>query len=137
MPERIKTMKTNSIEKLLIKQKEKVDQAIAEYKRLQKQQKAEKAKEQEKLAVKLGAIMHKLIPDVTELDESNFKKFLENTVANDYGKRTLSRILSEQARASAVEVNSAPVKDQNVAATKPTVTVSKQPNIDGNNIDIE
>ena len=130
-------MKNNSIEKLLIKQKEKVDQATAEYKRLQKQQKAEKAKEQEKLAVKLGAIMHKLIPNVTELDDSNFKKFLENTVANDYGKRTLSRILSEQARTSSVEVNSVTTKDHNVPANKSTVTALKQPNIDGNNIDIE
>jgi len=96
MAERANTMNTNkSIERQLIKQKEKMDQVAMEYKRLQKLQKAEETKEQEKRAVKLGALLQKMIPDIVKLDEANYKQFLENTIANGYGKRMLRETLSE------------------------------------------
>ena len=130
-------MKTNSIERQMQKHKEKMEQMAAEYKRLQKLQKAEEAKEEEKRAVKLGILMQKLIPDVTKLDDSNFKKFLEKTVANDFGKRALSSLLSEQERANSASVESVPVKEHNIQPIKPVASLQKQTHNAGNNIDIE
>ena len=82
-----------SIENQLIKKKEKIDQITAEYKQLQKLQKAEERKEQEKRAGKRGVLLEKLIPDVVKLNDDHFFKFLKRTVANGYGKERLTELL--------------------------------------------
>ena len=122
MAERANTMNTNkSIERQLIKQKEKMDQVAMEYKRLQKLQKAEETKEQEKRAVKLGALLQKMIPDIVKLDEANYKQFLENTIANGYGKRMLRETLSEQKQVTTADAESKQVKSINSTPSKPVV----------------
>ena len=120
-------MGTNkSIEKQMLKHKEKMDQMAVEYKRLQKLHREEEVKEQEKRAIKLGMLMQRLIPDIALLDEAHVGKFLERTVANDFGKRALSTILAEQARATTAEDKPAPAKVNDTKMIKPAVPVQQQ-----------
>jgi len=110
-----------SIEKQIQKHKEKMDQMAEEYKRLQKLQKAEEVKEQEKRAVKLGVLLQKMMPDIVKLDEANYKQFLENTIDNGYGKRILRETLSEQKQVTTVGVESKQIKSINSTPSKPVV----------------
>ena len=71
-------------------------QKDAEIKRLMQQQKAEERKARNHRISKRGAHLESLLPDTIMLSDVRFFAFLEKTVANDYGRRTLAALVAEQ-----------------------------------------
>ena len=100
-------------------QKKKVDLAIAELKKLERQKKDEERKEQAARTGKRGVLLEKLLPDTAKLDDTCFKRFLEITIANDFGKSKLKLVLAEQAKASTTEVKSASTQNNSTQPAKP------------------
>ena len=125
-----------SIEAQLKNHKEKMDKMAAEHRKLQRKLKVEESRNQEKRAVKRGVMFEKLLPETAKLDEADFKNFLERTVANDFGKRTLRTILAEQARLTFTEENKVTVNKSENPPVKSVSNIQKQSTNDGNNIDI-
>jgi len=100
-------------------QKKKVDQAVAELRKLKNMQKAEERKEQAERAGKRGIVLETLLPDTAKLDDSHFKRFLEMTITNDFGKNKLKLILNEQAKPNITESVPVPAQSKNTAQIKP------------------
>ena len=113
-----------SIENQLIKKKEKIDQITAEYKQLQKLQRAEERKEQEKRAAKRGVLLEKLLPGTAILGDTDFKIFLERTIANESVKSALAASIAKQVKPNATEVKTTPAQNSNPPEIK-TVAVSQ------------
>ena len=113
---------TSKIDKKVNEQKKKVNQAVAELKKLRNLQKASERKMQAERAGNRGVLFEKMLPDVTKLDDTRFRTFLERTVANDFGKRTLATILSDQAKVNAHTSTPAPAPGSVAQADKPAAT---------------
>ena len=47
---------------------------------------------------KRHGLFESLLPDIIDLSEDDFKLFLEKTVANDFGRRTLAALIAEQSK---------------------------------------
>jgi len=110
---------TNKYDEKINAQKKKVDQALAELKKFKDMKKAEERREQTERAGKRGILLEKLLPDVSKLDDNRFKTFLEKTVANDFGRRTLATILNEQSRTITVTNNPVPAPGNTAPPVKP------------------
>jgi len=80
-------------------------QKDAEIKRLMQLQKAEERKARNHRISKRGAHLESLLPDTIMLSDARFFTFLEKTVANDYGRRTLATLVAEQNRENAEKTN--------------------------------
>jgi len=109
---------TNKYDAKINAQKKKVDQALAELKKFKDMKKAEERREQTERAGKRGVLLEKLLPDVSKLDDTRFKIFLEKTVANDFGRRTLATILSEQTKITVVANTPAPAPSNTAPPVK-------------------
>ena len=81
---------------------------------------------------KRHGLFESMLPDAITLTEENFKAFLQKTVANDFGKRTLQNLLAEQERAAAANAENAPKATATTAnasgetVTKPTAATSAE-----------
>jgi ribosomal protein L16 Arg81 hydroxylase len=82
-------------EKIELKMAEK-EQLENELKRLMQQHKAEERKARTNRLCKRHGLFESLLEGTIPLTEDNFKTFLEKTVANDFGRRTLAALKTAQ-----------------------------------------
>jgi hypothetical protein len=87
-------------EKIELKMAEK-EQLENELKRLMQQQKEADRKARTNRLCKRGGLLESMMPDTVPLTEDNFKLFLEKTVANEYGRRTLAALKAGQEKQTA------------------------------------
>ena len=71
---------------------EKIKQEQNRLKELYQKQKEQERKERTKRLCKRAGLLESLLPDTIALTDEQFHVFLEKTVANDYGRRTLANI---------------------------------------------
>ena len=124
---------TSKIDAKINEQKKKVNQAVAELKKLRNIQKASERKLQAERAGKRGVLLEKMLPDITKLDDTRFRTFLERTVANDFGKRTLATILSDQAKVNAHTSTPVPASGSVAQADKTAATPQRAAPVNDNN----
>ena len=81
---------------------EKIDKLTAQIAEQQNQLKQEKKKQNEearkaktKRQIARQGLLEGALPEVINLTDEQYKSFIAKAVANDYGRRTLSGILSE------------------------------------------
>jgi hypothetical protein len=67
---------------------------------LQKQKEADRKARTNRLC-KRGGLFESMLPDTITLTDDNFKLFLEKTAANEFGRRTLANIKTEQDKQTA------------------------------------
>ncbi|GHU80011.1 hypothetical protein FACS1894191_4190 [Clostridia bacterium] len=77
--------------------KEKISQYENQLKAIRQQQKSEERKARTKRLIERGAILESLIGNADNLTNDQIKAFLEKTVANDYGRRTLAALTAQTA----------------------------------------
>jgi hypothetical protein len=87
-------------EKIELKMAEK-EQLENELKWLMQQHKAEERKARTSRLCKRHGLLESILPDTIPLTEDNFKLFLEKTVANEYGRRTLAALKAGQEKEAA------------------------------------
>ncbi|MDR1487522.1 MAG: DUF3847 domain-containing protein [Deltaproteobacteria bacterium] len=87
-------------EKIELKMTEK-QQLENELKRLMQQLKAEERKALTNPMRKRRGLFESLLPDTIPLSEDNFKTFLEKTVADDFGRRSLAALKAAQEKQAA------------------------------------
>jgi hypothetical protein len=78
-----------------------IEQLSNQKKQLEAQERERTRKERTTRLCKRAGLLESLLPDTIALTEDNFKLFLEKTVANDFGRRTLANLKVEQATPSA------------------------------------
>jgi hypothetical protein len=100
--------------------KTKMEQMENELKRLTQQFRAEERKARTSRLCKRHGLFESMLPDAIPLTEDNFKLFLEKTVANDFGRRTLASLTAEQAKQTAAICADAAAQD----APAPTANAS-------------
>ena len=74
---------------------EKIKQEQNRLKELYQKQKEQERKERTKRLCKRAGLLESLLPDTIALTDEQFHVFLEKTVANDYGRRTLANIAAQ------------------------------------------
>jgi len=77
-------------------QKEKMEQMQNEMNRLKRQHNAEERKKRNHRICKRGAHIESLLPDTIVLSDERFFAFLEKTITNDFGRKTLATLKAEQ-----------------------------------------
>ena len=82
-------------------QREKMEQAANEMKRLLRLHKSEERKSRTHRICERGGMLEGMLPDTIILSKERFRAFLEKTVANDFGRRTLAALKAEQEKANA------------------------------------
>jgi len=87
----------------IVEQKAKMEQYSNEMKRLVNLQKAEERKKRNHRICTRGAHMESLLPDTIGLSDARFFAFLEKTVANDFGRRSLAAFVAEQKKEDAAD----------------------------------
>ncbi|MDR2157037.1 MAG: DUF3847 domain-containing protein [Clostridiales Family XIII bacterium] len=95
-------MAKTTIEKIELKKIE-MEQLQNEMKRLTQQHKAEERKARTNRLCKRHGLFESMLEGTIALTEDNFKLFLEKTVANDFGRRTLANLKAEQDRRIAAD----------------------------------
>ena len=83
-----KTERISSIE-------EQIKQLENQRKQLIQNKKADERKERTRRLIERGAILESLIPEVVNLTNEQVKTLLQQTVANQFGKRTLANITAQ------------------------------------------
>jgi hypothetical protein len=112
-------MAKTTIEKIA-EQKTRMEQLENELKRLMQQHKAEERKARTNRLCKRHGLFESLLPDTIPLSEDNFKTFLEKTVANDFGRRTLAALKAAQEKQTAPIGTDAAARSGEPAPAKPT-----------------
>jgi len=94
-------------------------------KKLLQEQKAEERKKRNHRISHRGAHLESILPDTIGLSDKRFYSFLEKTVANDFGRRTLAALVAEQKKedaANGVDITAdngdSPAETANVAAAQ-------------------
>jgi ribosomal protein L16 Arg81 hydroxylase len=112
-------MAKTTTEKIQLKMAEK-EQLENELKRLMQQHKAEERKARTNRLCKRHGLFESLLPDAITLTEDNFKLFLEKTVANEYGRRTLATLKAEQEKGTAAISADTAARSGEPVPAKPT-----------------
>ena len=99
-------------------------QAEAEIKRLQNLHKAEERKKRNHRICKRGGLIESLLPDTIGLSDERFNDFIKRTTANDYGRKTLITLVTEQDREDAANSDSG--TDGGDAPAEPTPVATAQ-----------
>jgi len=94
--------------------KEEIEQLKNRQKQLQQQHNEQERKARRHRFCKRMGLFESLLPDAASLDDEQFKTFLEKTVANDYGRKTLINLTAQGGRA--VIPNPAGTEKDNVPA---------------------
>jgi hypothetical protein len=77
---------------------EKIKQEQNRLKELYQKQKEQERKERTKRLCKRAGLLESLLVDTIALTDEQFYAFLEKTVANDYGRRILANIATQDAK---------------------------------------
>jgi len=115
----------------IAEQRTKIAQMENEMKRLLQLQKEEARKARNHRISKRGAHLESLLPDTIMLSDKRFFTFLEKTVANDFGRRTLATLVAEQARDNAADGASVTARESKTPAAKPSQTAEPPSEADG------
>ena len=115
----------------IAEQRTKMAQIQNEINRLLRLEKEEARKARNHRISKRGAHLESLLPDTIMLSDKRFFNFLEKTVANDFGRRTLATLVAEQERDTAADGISAPARENKTPAAKPTQTAELPSEADG------
>ena len=110
--ERIEAMKTEKA------------QVEAEIKRLQNLHKAEERKKRNHRICKRGGLIESLLPETIGLSDERFNDFIKRTTANDYGRKTLATLVTEQNKEDSVNNESG--TDSGDAPAEPTPLATAQ-----------
>ena len=103
-------------------QKERMEQMQKEMQQLLRRQRTEERKKRNHRICRRGAHMESLLPDTIELSDERFWRFLEKTVANDFGRRILATLKAEQDKDDAANSADEANQDGEAPADKPTAT---------------
>ena len=115
----------------IAEQRTKLAQMENEIKRLLQLQKEEARKARNHRISKRGAHLESLLPDTIMLSDKRFFSFLEKTVANDFGRRTLATLVAEQERENAADGASVTTRENKTPAAKPAQTTATSDEADG------
>jgi hypothetical protein len=85
----------------IAEQKTRMEQMENELKRLMQRHKAEERKARTKRLCVRAGLLESMLPDTIPLTDGNFKRFLEKTAANDFGRRALANLTAEQKKQTA------------------------------------
>jgi hypothetical protein len=99
-------------------QRARMGQMENELKRLLNQQKAEERKARTHRICQRGGLIESLLPDTITLNAEWFRVFLEKTVANDTGRRTLAALKAEQEKGDAISNAGVSAEDEQITASK-------------------
>ena len=100
-------------------QRARMGQMENELKRLLNQQKAEERKARTHRICQRGGLIESLLPDTITLNAEWFRVFLEKTVANDTGRRTLAALKAEQEKGDVVNAGGASAENEKPTVAKP------------------
>jgi len=81
-------------------------------------QRAQQRKDRTRRLCKRAGLLEKMLPDTIPLSDEQFQSFLEKTVANDFGRRTLEKFTAQNAAANP-KPESAETAAQDSAAAEP------------------
>jgi len=115
----------------IAEQRTKMEQIQNEINRLLRLEKEEARKARNHRISKRGAHLESLLPDTIMLSDKRFFSFLEKTVANDFGRRTLATLVAEQERENAADGASATARESKTPAAKPSQTAEPPIGADG------
>ena len=112
-----------------------------ERKKLLAQEKEQAKKDRTKRLCKRAGLLESLLPDTIALTDEQFKTFLEKTVANDFGRRTLANItpqksatpetkestetVTQDSTRAVIESTGAAARDNSTPSTKPPQTAQQ------------
>ena len=117
-----------SLDQKIIAAQEEIKQRENRLKALRAKQKVQDRKERNHRLCKRMGIIEKYMPDTIPLSDEQFIAFIEEAIANDYGKRKLAHIISQGAEKYPPETTEkAPSQEKNNSA-KPAETPSPQTN---------
>lgn len=92
-----------TINKKILEKQEQIAQLKAQEKQLIQKEKEQSRKARTKRLIERGAILESLIDGAENLTNEQVKTFLEKTVANDYGKRILTNIVTQGGKTTTAE----------------------------------
>ena len=123
---------TKTTAEKIAEQRTRMEQIQNEINRLLRLEKEEARKARNHRISKRGAHLESLLPDTIMLSDKRFFSFLEKTVANDFGRRTLATLVAEQERDNAADSASATARENKTPTAKPAQTAKPPSEADGN-----
>jgi hypothetical protein len=115
----------------IAEQRTKMEQIQNEINRLLRLEREEARKARNHRISKRGAHLESLLPDTIMLSDKRFFSFLEKTVANDFGRRTLATLVAEQERENAADGVSVTTRENKTPSAKPVQTTATPDGADG------
>ena len=94
---------------------------------LNKQKDKERKERNHRLCKRMGLI-EKYLPDTITLTDEQFQAFIEETTANDYGRRRLAHIIAQWAEKHPSKLTEKATLQDNTANAKPAEATSSQSN---------
>ena len=89
-------------------------------------ERAQARKDRTRRLCQRGGLLEKMLPDTIPLSDEQFQTFLEKTVANDFGRRTLEKFTAQNATTTTEpQGEGAAQTDTAAAADKPTGTAAQ------------
>jgi len=91
-------------------------------KQLLQAQKEQERKDRTRRLCKRMGLFESMLPDTITLTDEQFQTFLEKTVANDYGRRTLAAITAQTAAAAVPQATGTAARDNPTLTAKTAET---------------
>jgi len=113
---------TKSTSERIQAKKAEMEQKKHELSLLLQRQKKEERKARNHRICRRGAHLESILPDTISLSDERFWRFLEKTVANDFGRRTLATLIAEQDKEDAKNGADTATNDGGAPTDKPTST---------------
>jgi len=108
---------------------EEMSKLAEQRKTLMDKHKAQERKTRTRRLCQRGGLLEKMLPDTIPLSDEQFQSFLEKTVANDYGRRTLATFTAQNPAANPPPEGGGGSAAQGSAAAEPeTAGTAAQPN---------
>jgi len=101
---------------------EQIRQLENQRKKLIQQEKEQERKDRTKRLCKRMGLFESILPDTIPLSDEQFKSFLEKTVANDFGRRTLEKYTAQNIATTTPEPTGAAAQDNGTPAATPPQT---------------
>jgi len=99
---------------------EEIKKIEARRRKLKQAQTNQDRKDRTRRLCQRAGLLEKMLPDTIPLTDEQFKSFLEKTVANDFGRRTLEKYTAQNPTAAAApEVTGAAAQGNGTPAAKP------------------
>ena len=102
--------------------KEDIEQLRKRQRTLLKQHNAKERKDRNHRFCRRMGLFESLLPDTAALDDTQFKTFLEKTVANDFGRKTLANLAAQGGGTAAPKPAGSETGSDPAGAAKPPET---------------